>query len=117
MPPTSQPEPSSPIPEPSSPRPEPSSPEPEPSTPPPEPSTSAPTPTCGGRWKSCERDTCNYEVMWEFDNSKDEIKFSIMAKVSQSQWVAIGFSDDQAMVGFYNSYRRSDTVRCHRVDS
>lgn len=68
-------------------------PEPEPSREPePEPTT------CGGRWKNCNSDQCNYHARWEYDASKDEIKFTLSAMVTQSKWVAIGFSDDKVMV-------------------
>ncbi|XP_076093914.1 uncharacterized protein LOC143064737 [Mytilus galloprovincialis] len=67
-------------------------PEPEPSREPePEPTT------CGGRWKNCDSDQCNYHARWEYDASKDEIKFTLSAMATQSKWVAIGFSDDKVM--------------------
>ncbi|XP_052090398.1 uncharacterized protein LOC127727039 [Mytilus californianus] len=74
-------------------------PEPEPSREPePEPSQEPePEPTCGGRWKNCNSDQCNYHARWEYDASQDEIKFTLSAMVTESQWLAIGFSDDKTM--------------------
>jgi len=65
--------------------------------------TSEPGPsqrTCGGSWKSCDGSKCNYHAEWDYDVVKDEIKFTIAANVSQSQWVAIGFSDNKLMVRY-----------------
>ena len=65
--------------------------------------TSEPGPsqrTCGGSWKSCGGSKCNYHAEWDYDVVEDEIKFTIAANVSQSQWVAIGFSDTKSMVRY-----------------
>ena len=65
--------------------------------------TSEPGPsqrTCGGSWKSCGGSKCNYHAEWDYDVVEDEIKFTIAANVSQSQWVAIGFSDNKLMVRY-----------------
>ena len=60
--------------------------------------TSEPKPMCGGNWKSCNNDICPYHAEWNYDSMKDEIRFTIAAQTTSSQWVAIGFSDDKLMV-------------------
>lgn len=56
---------------------------------------------CKGEWKvprNCipENYTCEYSAQWEYLRRKDEIRFTITTKHTDS-WTGIGFSDNEKM--------------------
>ena len=52
---------------------------------------------CFGTFNSCSDGVdCDYSASWEVRN--DSILFNVTARVTDSQWVAIGFSDNMLMV-------------------
>lgn len=57
---------------------------------------------CGGEWKtprtcSPENYTCEYSAKWEYMSRKDEIRFTITTKHTDT-WTGIAFSKTERMV-------------------
>ena len=60
--------------------------------------------TCGGYWKTprdCnpENNTCEYYAKWEHLYKKDEIRFTVKTKHTDT-WTGIAFSEDTKMVSY-----------------
>ena len=47
----------------------------------------------------CDGDACDYIAKWIRRNA-DEVEFEVKNKVNDDMWTAIGFSEDQFMVGW-----------------
>lgn len=57
---------------------------------------------CAGIWKtprncSPENKTCEYSVQWQYMPRKDEIRFTLTTKHTDT-WTGIGFSNNEKMV-------------------
>lgn len=58
-----------------------------------------PEPThCEGSHKSCDQANCPHELTWIQYPNTDEITFTMTADISDTEWLAVGFSSDKNMV-------------------
>ncbi|XP_014676186.1 PREDICTED: uncharacterized protein LOC106816144 [Priapulus caudatus] len=59
------------------------------------------TTNCNGMWSApagCVRDDCKYRATWRYDAESDMIRFVLRQRMTDPEWMAIGFSRDKKMV-------------------